>query len=353
MALSLRQGAQATVAQSPPQPLEPTLLDEDPSPSISLLLSTSDSTNSEQLPEAMKCGNKRKNYRCRHFARTRGWCPAGERCGFNHDLSVIQSSATTQEREKALKFDHDAYSEEGRTISGGVFVGVSPPLQNINQEYSKYPPSFQYIDAEGTKLYPEYSASHSYWPYHSWQLYPAYYVPSYPVPVTATIHIPATTEGSSRLPAGAFQINGTTYFSPPVAHAPPPPPAVTTHPIPVPYGQPYPYYPPPPTNCHAAYGPSVDLWYQTSFDPFASDAEIPGKLPLVSTQDVVTIVVPPINTLHHFHEYRRSASAHQTPKAERRTSTQEHEFPYRPPKNQQMGHARRVSVNIKKQSSPE
>jgi hypothetical protein len=69
----------------------------------------------------------------------------------NHDLSAVESSATVQEPENAPHFDSEAYSGEGRTISGGVLVGVLPPFQNIDQECSEYPSSYQYTHAEGEK----------------------------------------------------------------------------------------------------------------------------------------------------------------------------------------------------------
>ncbi|KIJ16356.1 hypothetical protein PAXINDRAFT_180247 [Paxillus involutus ATCC 200175] len=305
--LSDEQGAPPTQSpDSPPsQSQRPQLIDEDPSPSNSLLLSASDCTNSEPMPQARQHDNGRKKYPCRHFARTKGWCPVGDQCKFNHDLSAVESSATVQEPENAPHFDSEAYSGEGRTISGGVLVGVLPPFQNIDQECSEYPSSYQYTHAEGEKPYPEYVTYPWYWPCQPWQPHPAYYA-SYPVPVPTGVPMPTApslpppsavmqhsdyppqipTEFPSGLPAGSVEINGTTYFSPPTTHVPPPPPLAYIAPVhQVPYGQiippPYPYYPPPPpTNYHTAHSPSADMWHETPFDPFASDAPVPEELPI-------------------------------------------------------------------------
>lgn len=65
--------------RSPPPPHGPQLIDEDPSPPTSLLLSTSDCTSSEQMPRTKRL-SRRKKVPCRHFIRTGGWCPAGAKC---------------------------------------------------------------------------------------------------------------------------------------------------------------------------------------------------------------------------------------------------------------------------------
>ncbi|KAF9224802.1 hypothetical protein BS17DRAFT_879625 [Gyrodon lividus] len=367
--LSGQQGAPAT--QLPPSSQPQAFLDEDPSSSNSLLLSASDCTHSEPIPEARKHNNRRKKYPCRHFARTGGWCPAGERCKFNHDWSAMQPF-TAEEPEEASHLDSEAYDAEGRTISGGVLVGVLPPSQHTVQEYPEGPPSSQYSLAEEVKRYPDYPASPWYWPSHFWPPHPAYYA-SYPAPVTITVPIPsavslpppstvtqhsdyplqAPIEVSGGLPTGAFEINGTTYFSPPTAHAPPPPPPAFMAPVhQVSYSQmippPCPYYPPPPpTNYHTTGGPSVDSWRQASFDPFGSEAVITEGLPVVPRLQgyhlapVRPCTLPPPRTAE------LGVNQPDT-EADTQTSTQEHEFPYRPPNNQRVGHARRISVNIKK-----
>lgn len=77
LALSDQQGnRKEMLRQSPPRSQAPQLVDEDPSPSTSLLFSKSDSTSS--LPTWQS--NKPKKFPCRHFVRTGGWCPAGGHC---------------------------------------------------------------------------------------------------------------------------------------------------------------------------------------------------------------------------------------------------------------------------------
>ncbi|KAF8842814.1 hypothetical protein BDN67DRAFT_311751 [Paxillus ammoniavirescens] len=217
---------------------------------------------------------------------------------------------------------------------------------------------------------PDYVAHPWYRPCQPWQPHPAYYA-SYPVPVPTGVPMPTVlslppssavmqhgdylpqvpTELPSGLPTGSVEINGTTYFSPLTTHVPPPPPLAYIAPVyQAPYGHiippSYPYHPPPlPTNYHTAHSPSADMWHQTPFDPFASDAPVPEELPISQSQNHYLAPV------HHytFPPARPPAlGVHQpTTEADGQTPTQENEFPYRPPKNQRIGHARRISVNIK------
>ncbi|KIJ63636.1 hypothetical protein HYDPIDRAFT_41040 [Hydnomerulius pinastri MD-312] len=370
MASADQEGVQLTM-QSPPQPQGSPLVDEDQS-SSSLLLSTSDITNSELLSEARQHYNGRRKYPCRHFARTGGWCPAGDQCKFNHDLSTIHSSTVIREPKEGALPLHDVYNEEGRTISGGVLMGVTPLSQNTDQEYS----FSSYTHTEEAKPY--YSPPPWYWPGQPYSTYLPYYIPSYPVPVQAAVPVPppppapamqpnnyqppTTTEVPAGLPTGAFEINGTTYFQPPAAPAPPP--AFITHPIPahpIPYRQmmhaPAPYYPPPPPpNYHTVndFGVDPGAWYQPPFDPFASDPVIPEELPTSPLEPQVHHPAPIYPSATIFQSVSLSQRTPELdvspPDAEmdRQTMTQEHEFPYRPPKNQRVGHARRISVTIKK-----
>ena len=80
LALSNQQETQKKMPQwSDPRTQGPRLIDEDPSPSISLLLSKSDCASSEQMPQTRR-SSRRKKYPCRHFIRTGGWCPAAGQC---------------------------------------------------------------------------------------------------------------------------------------------------------------------------------------------------------------------------------------------------------------------------------
>lgn len=76
LALSNQQGTQK---EMPPRSLGPQLIDEDSSPTTSLLLSKSDCTSSEQKPRTRR-SSRREKFPCRHFIRTGGWCPAAGQC---------------------------------------------------------------------------------------------------------------------------------------------------------------------------------------------------------------------------------------------------------------------------------
>lgn len=79
LALSNQQGnLKKMPRRSPLRSQGPQLIDEDPSPSTSLLLSASDCTSSEQVPQTRRFG-RRKRIPCRQFTRT-GGCPAGAKC---------------------------------------------------------------------------------------------------------------------------------------------------------------------------------------------------------------------------------------------------------------------------------
>lgn len=81
LALSNQQAALKKMQRprSSPRPQGPQLVDEDPSPATSLLLSTSDCTSLEQVPQTRRF-SRRKKLPCRQFIWTGGWCPAGAKC---------------------------------------------------------------------------------------------------------------------------------------------------------------------------------------------------------------------------------------------------------------------------------
>jgi hypothetical protein len=132
LAFSNQQGTQKKMPQrSAPRSQGPQLIDEDPSLSTSLLLSMSDCTSSEQMPQTRR-SSRRKKYPCRHFIRTGGWCPVAGQCRFHHDVAALPS-ADVQKAEQAPPFATDAHGG-GRTISGGVLMGrevLSPPTIDV------------------------------------------------------------------------------------------------------------------------------------------------------------------------------------------------------------------------------
>ncbi|KAF8556582.1 hypothetical protein OG21DRAFT_595033 [Imleria badia] len=368
LALSNQQGTQKMMPRrSPPPPQRPQLIDEDLSPSTSLLLSKSDSTSLEQVPQTRQ-SSRRKKYSCRHFIRTGGWCPAGGQCKFHHDVAALPS-AGVRKAERAPPSDTDAHGEGGRTISGGVLMGIQSPSPPIVSQAHLEP---RHTEAELTQPYQP-----MYWPNYTWQTYQPYYAavpirnaapssvvqhsaypyppsgPPPPPPQPQTVP-PSNTQTS--LPLGSYEVNGTTYF-PSAPSLPTPPPVTYSMPVhPVPYNHTaapaHPYYAPPtlPAGYYDISTQTRDVGPPTSFDPFASDPMLPSELPVIPRledyqispiqQDVLPLPLSSPSAL------MGDLGLSTTPG--KPTVAQEHEFPYRPPKDQRVGHARRISVNIKR-----
>ena len=115
----------------------------------------------------------------------------------------------------------------------------------------------------------------------------------------------------------------------------------------------YPYYAPPPlpASYYDIPNQTTDLPPQISFDPFSSDPMVPSDLPVVPRledyrmspvqyDDLARLLSPP---------FVLTGDVGFTHTTDKPKVTQVQEFPYRPPKNQQVGHARRISINIKNQ----
>ena len=160
-------------------------------------------------------------------------------------------------------------------------------------------------------------------------------------------------ETQTNLPLGAYEVDGTTYFPPQMPSAPTPPMTCPAPIHPAPYNQTLPlvcpYYGPPPIPVNY-----YDVPLPTSFDPFSSDPMAPHELPVIPRLEDHQISpiqrddCPRLLSLPSMLP-RDSASMNIADKPQ---GTHEHEFPYHPPKEQRVGHARRISINIKKQAVP-
>ena len=261
----------------------------------------------------------------------------------------------------------------------------SPPI--INETHSEPP---RYLEAElaqpcsslynpclSTTVLIDLSDNPMYWPNYTWQPYQPYYAA---IPATAAVPIPSTgappsamqhsvcpapqpqaqtgpsSETQNSLPLGSYEMNGTTYFPAPIPSAPPPPPySIPVHPVP--YNHPvapvYPYYAPP--TLLAGYydipNQMRDVGSVTSFDPFDSDPMMHIELPVIPRLEdyQMSPIQHDVLPLSLASPFAPSDDLGLTITTGKPAVTQEHEFPYRPPKNQRVGHARRISVNIKKQ----
>lgn len=216
------------------------------------------------------------------------------------------------------------------------------------------------------------------WPSYAWQPYYATVPAPAAVPVPAamapssamqynTYHPPTqlpvqdgpSADAPTSFPLGTYEVNGTTYFLTQVPPVPVPaavPCSIPVHPAPYSHtmAPAYPYYAPPvPASYYDVPNQShpVDIGSQACFDPFSSDPMMPSELPVVPRleeyhmspvprDDLPRLLSPPFVLAGDM----GSMNAMDDPSA-----AMDPEFPYQPPKHQQVGHARRISVNIKKQ----
>lgn len=217
-----------------------------------------------------------------------------------------------------------------------------------------------------------------YWPSYTWQPYQQYYAA---VPVTAAVPVrtsmapSSTTQHStyrpqpqpsvptvppmdtqSSLPLGTYQVNGTTYFPAQIPSVPDPVtcsipvhPALFSHTMPAAY----PYYAPPPLVASRYDMPNqiLDALPQTSFNPFSSDPMVPNELPVIPRLEDYQISPIQQDDLPRLlsSPFALTRGVGSTNATDKPKVVQDQEFPYQPPKNQQVGHARRISINVKKQ----
>lgn len=289
-----------------PQELSP--FGDEPSPT-SLLLSTPGTVNLGYTASPPSWQTGKKKYPCRHFSRTGGWCPVGNRCKFIHDYSLVKSG---NDRSSVMPHNPDAYYEDGRTISGGVRMAIPPALHHYSQmSRDNQEPWYTSTDTEESWR-EQTTASGLYWPV-------PHYVPY--LPPTNTTHPPLapgtgsaqypSTANAHQLPAGTYEIDGTTYF--PIAIA-----------------QPF---------CYNREAPPPGYYQpRTNFPGFPSGAPPSAYRPPEDHDPVNQIGSDPAPT--------------QEPQVAKESTIDESEFPYRPPKHQQIGHVRRISVIVKKVNGP-
>ncbi|KAI6132928.1 hypothetical protein EV401DRAFT_162828 [Pisolithus croceorrhizus] len=285
-----------------------------------LLLSTPGSVNTGYTESPLSWQSGRKKYPCRHFTRTSGWCPVGNRCKFIHDYSAVKSG---KDGGSVIPHNADAYNEDGRTISGGVRMAISSALNRSNQtNHSNQRPWYTYT---GTVE-----------PYSEWTIPSSFY---WPVPCHVPHSVPlntihpqlAPTTGTGRggyaqylsaadayhLPAGTYEIDGTTYF-----------PIVNTQPFCYDQAMPAPGY-------------YQDCYQPRRVFPGFKSGEAPSEYG--SSEE---------NYCGPLNQTGSESPPTQEPRVDKESHMDESEFPFRPPKHQQVGHVRRITVVVKKADGP-
>ncbi|KAG0704184.1 hypothetical protein DFH29DRAFT_394824 [Suillus ampliporus] len=294
---------------------------------------------------------------CKHFIRTQGWCPVGDACNFIHDSAPPSSGSPDQIRdERDRSPGSDACAEEPWSINNTVMEAtrahcwayiqgmcVNPRCQLLHPEdvipYIPYTPCLRWPNCpDGT--------------YCGFRHHIAIPIPA---PVTAPLplllpltdvrvpemtaampnHMPSVSSQTSAFPCGSYEINGTTYFTPqaPAVPLPTNPPVFYDH----------------ATIAHSIYGypggtfEASNHVYDQGVYPDAEQEthKSPDPQRLGSNEPKEQLSV-------HVQHSIQPATSDPEAAVDRLTSTQANEFPYRPPKTQRVGHARRISVQMKK-----
>lgn len=261
-----------------------------------------------------------KKYPCRHFVRTGGWCPVGDNCKFIHDRSAIKPKDTT-----SSVMSHNTDVNEERHISGAALMGAPPAF--ISRDYVGFNGQVYQCSSGSVKPYPDYTTVPGAW----CPMQPHMSHPDPPYTLHAPVFLegamqqnshvlPSSTSDALPLPIGAYEISGTTYF--PVVRAQP---LHFDQAVPAPNHHSY--------YCQDFYQPAGDVCGEPRSQ---NESVLPTFKPLGEIRDT------PI-------QHISDPAITQGPEVDRtRTHTDESEFPYRPPKNQRVGHVRRISVPIKK-----
>ena len=258
---------------------------------------------------------------------------------FTNALSIHDYSAIKPKDNTSSVIPHHTDVEEERYTSGGFHIDVSNEHVGLNgqgYQYASGPiscwflllhsstPNIPYAVSKTDPCHP--TVSGVCWPMQPHVPHPGLpytlYAPAFPggtSPQNNHAPFPSTTD-APHLPVGTCQVGGTTYF--PVARPPL-------------FG--FDRAVPPPD--HNSY--SWRNFYQATGDVYGQPSSHIGTAfsthrPLVETSP---------------NQHASNAATTQVPEVDStRTHTDESEFPYRPPKNQRVGHVRRISVAIKTDS---
>ncbi|KAI0656394.1 hypothetical protein C8Q70DRAFT_1056632 [Cubamyces menziesii] len=337
---------------------------------------------------------------CRHFVKNKGWCPLGDRCNYIHDLALAEYAKD----DVRFGVRHLPGAGTGK-FNGKGKVGSKHSHCWAYVQGLCHMQDCQYLHPVAVRLFAEHTPCLAWpncrrgplCPYKHPEPYLSDTPPDTPVLSPESIRPPV--EQQDHVPRGAVPINGTMYF--PVRSPPPPPPPpqmqqpqMPPPPIPVlnlsppmqsPIVAPNMWdawrmaYPPTPlTYMPMMAGPAVwpdnaaiGIGWQESRAPYA-----PQGLPMLPVPAYEGLSPTPLLHVHAQAQAnaQRQAQARLHAQAQAQAQVQvqqggshaayeaaeqdEHsrgcslpipdsELPYIPPKQQRVGHARRVSVTIK------
>ncbi|KAH9937858.1 uncharacterized protein BXZ73DRAFT_44818 [Epithele typhae] len=317
---------------------------------------------------------------CRHFVKNRGWCPIGEECNYIHDLDLAEFAKDD------VRFADRRAGGAGQGVSqgqGGRGRGRAGSKHSHCWAYVQglcHVNECQYMHPVAVELFAPHTPCLS-WPncrrgalcqYKHPEPYISTSPSASPAPPPAALSPPPQQHPpvahSDAVPRGAVPYNGMFYFNMPQTQPPPPPqpaalpPAMSLSPVqlvqsPVVFTNPWHWplsYSPPimgyPHPHHVAYAPPT--W--PSLSPVEAPAypgptmlpQMPGPAPPTFSPPLQPFSFPP--PPQAMESLPQTDLARPTPLVTRSFSAApDGDFPYVAPREQRVGHARRVSVTIK------
>ncbi|KAG2126575.1 hypothetical protein DEU56DRAFT_822010 [Suillus clintonianus] len=294
---------------------------------------------------------------CKHFVRTQGRCPLGDACNFIHDAALLSSRGSDQiQNRRDVSPRCAACAKEPWSIDNTA-MGATREYCWAYIQGMCMNPGCQLLHPEDDSLYVAHTPCPR-WPNCSDGACCAFQHPGsipvapapLPLPLPSTgIRVPAiqndgppVSSETSALPCGLYEINGTKYFGPHMSVVPLPTSpsmlydhATIAHSVcdPTIYARNYPGGTLEASSHVYDQGtyPDGDWKIHNSSDPQLLEINKPKEQLSVPVQEVI-----------------RLSTSDPGAVVDRFTSTQTSEFPYRPPENQRLGHAKRISVQMKK-----
>ncbi|CDO68230.1 hypothetical protein BN946_scf184870.g4 [Trametes cinnabarina] len=304
---------------------------------------------------------------CRHYVRNRGWCPMGDQCNYIHDLTLAEYAR-----------DDVRFSRRQGVSSGGAKTDGKGKMGSKHSHCWAYVQGLchvqdcQYLHPVAVHLFAPHTPCLAWpncrrgplCPYKHPEPYVSDSPPGSPA-MSPTSTRPAV-ESRDLVPRGAVPYNGTMYFP---YRSPQPPPAMPafnlpTLNLPPPPGQqqmflsnpweavwriPYPQTPMayiPPMLSPTAWPDNAPRW-PDNLAPYPPQGFPKLPVPAFDEPNMNSASAMPGSQSGNY-GYEYSVEDAETAHGHPSLSIPESEMPYVPPKHQQVGHARRVSVTIKR-----
>ncbi|KAI0951493.1 hypothetical protein AcW1_008527 [Taiwanofungus camphoratus] len=278
---------------------------------------------------------------CRHFTKNKGWCPLGDECNYIHDLELAQialddvrfpsnnpnsgpSSSSSARINEGKGKAGTKHSHCWAYVQGLCHVKDCPYLHPVAvHHFVRHTPCLAWPNCQKGVLCP-YK--------HPEPIIPK--VPALPLSTEspARVHPPSPLEAN--LP-GAYQYQGTTYF-----------PLISQAPLSSLGAEPQPEW----NHQYETWRPML-FAPPSSYEP-PSPRTVPLQDRLIYEAEPIPVPAPPSDYaqegLQSFANIPQPNFVYRSAGQSRRPSvTEDDEFPYVPPKNQRVGHARRISVTLK------